>query len=246
MRVSRHYDHELGPPVAVGAVTGQLPAAEREHRVAELAARPGRHVLVATDCLSEGVNLQESFSAVVHYDLAWNPTRHEQREGRVDGYGQRSDVVLAITLYGEDYAIDGMVLDVLIRRHRAIAKATGVAVLVPGEGRPLLDARAEGLLLRGRTFEELTLGLGLDDKTQQLELQWASAAEQERQSRTKCAQHTIRSEEVAAQVDEVRAALGGLLAQVGTAPFRLLQRRLSRSGTGLVACGRRPDRSSTP
>ena len=41
-------------------------------------------------------------------------------------------------------------------------------------------------------------------------------------------------------------ALGGLLAQVGTAPFRLLQRRLPRSGTGLVARGRRPDGSSTP
>ena len=32
---------------------------------------------------SEGINLQDSFQAVVHYDLAWNPTRHEQREGRV-------------------------------------------------------------------------------------------------------------------------------------------------------------------
>ena len=46
-------------------------------------------MLVATDCLSEGVNLQEHFQAVVHYDLAWNPTRHEQREGRVDRFGQR-------------------------------------------------------------------------------------------------------------------------------------------------------------
>jgi SNF2 family DNA or RNA helicase len=45
-------------------------------------------VLVATDCLSEGVNLQEHFDAVVHYDLSWNPTRHEQREGRVDRFGQ--------------------------------------------------------------------------------------------------------------------------------------------------------------
>ena len=63
------------------------PPAEREQRVAELGdAR--RAVLVATDCLSEGINLQEHFDAVVHYDLSWNPTRHEQREGRVDRYGQ--------------------------------------------------------------------------------------------------------------------------------------------------------------
>jgi hypothetical protein len=47
-----------------------------------------QRVLVATDCLSEGINLQEHFDAVMHYDLSWNPTRHEQREGRVDRYGQ--------------------------------------------------------------------------------------------------------------------------------------------------------------
>jgi hypothetical protein len=34
-----------------------------------------------------------------------------------------------------------------------------------------------------------------------------------------------------------------MLAQAGTAPFRLVQRRLPRSGTGLVARGRRPDAS---
>jgi superfamily II DNA or RNA helicase len=209
--VAEHLAGVLGTrkvPVAVAAVTGQLPAAEREHRVAELAATHGQHVLVATDCLSEGVNLQDAFSAVVHYDLAWNPTRHEQREGRVDRYGQRKDVVRAITIYGDDNAIDGIVLDVLIRRHRAIAKATGVAVPVPGNGQPLLDALAEGLLLRGRSHEELTLDLGLDEKAQQLELAWDSAAEKEKQSRTRYAQSTIRPEEVTAEVEEVRAALG--------------------------------------
>jgi superfamily II DNA or RNA helicase len=209
--VAEHLSAALGSkkaPVTVAAVTGQLPAAERAHRVAELSATEGQRVLVATDCLSEGVNLQEAFSAVVHYDLAWNPTRHEQREGRVDRYGQLTDVVRAITLYGEDNAIDGIVLEVLIRRHRAIAKATGVAVPVPGDGQPLLDALAEGLLLRGRTHEELTLDLGLDEKAQQLELDWSSAAEQERQSRTRYAQHTIKPEEVTAEVDEIRAALG--------------------------------------
>ena len=136
--VAEHLKASLGTarsPVHVEAVTGQLPPAERERRVQELARRDGARVLVATDCLSEGVNLQEDFSAVVHYDLAWNPTRHEQREGRVDRFGQRRDVVRALTLYGDDNGIDGIVLDVLIRKHRAIAKATGVAVPVPGDGR---------------------------------------------------------------------------------------------------------------
>jgi superfamily II DNA or RNA helicase len=238
--VAEHLSQAMGTrkaPVAVRAVTGQLPALERERRVAELAATDGQYVLVATDCLSEGVNLQEAFSAVVHYDLAWNPTRHEQREGRVDRYGQRRDVVRAVTLYGEDNSIDGIVLDVLIRRHRAIAKATGVAVPVPGDGQPLLDALAEGLLLRGRTHEELTLDLGLDEKAQQLELDWNSAAEQERQSRTRYAQHTIRPEEVAAEVDEVRAALGahGDLEQFLTRTLQALGSTVTPRPDGFMA-----------
>ena len=48
-----------------------------------------KRILVATDCLSEGINLQEQFDAVVHY-VSWNPTRHEQREGRVDRYNSRA------------------------------------------------------------------------------------------------------------------------------------------------------------
>ena len=70
-------------------MTGTLPPAEREERV-EVLAETEQRVLVCTDCLSEGINLQEHFDAVVHYDLSWNPTRHEQREGRVDRYGQPS------------------------------------------------------------------------------------------------------------------------------------------------------------
>ena len=191
------------------ASPAQLPPAERERRVGELTDLDGAHVLVATDCLSEGVNLQEHFSAVVHYDLCWNPTRHEQREGRVDRYLQRKDVVRAVTLYGEDNGIDGIVLDVLIRRHRAIAKATGVAVPVPGDGQGLIDALAEGLLLRREdSRDQLALDLGLDERTRELEEAWTSAAEQEKVSRTRYAQHTIKPEEVAAEVDEIHAALG--------------------------------------
>ncbi len=197
-----------GTSVTVGVVTGLLPPAERAFRVQQLVEQDGQHVLVATDCLSEGVNLQEAFSAVLHYDLAWNPTRHEQREGRVDRFGQRRDVVRALTLYGEDNGIDGIVLDVLIRKHRAIAKATGVAVPVPGNGDSLIDALAEGLLLRGRTSQELTLDLGLDERTTAFDTAWQSAAAKEKTSRTRFAQHTIKPEDVVAEVEEIRQTLG--------------------------------------
>ena len=233
--VAEHLSTVLGTtrnPVHVASVTGQLPPAERERRIAELTQLDGAHVLVATDCLSEGVNLQEHFSAVIHHDLSWNPTRHEQREGRADRYLQRKDVVRALTLYGEDNGIDGIVLDVLIRKHRAIAKATGVAVPVPGDGQGLIDALAEGLLLRTRNAQQLALDFGLDERAQALDAAWSSAAEKEKASRARYAQNTIKPEEVAAEVDEVRAALGAPWGPAGVPHGHAARSRLDRDAHG--------------
>lgn len=207
--VAEHLTKELSRSADVASVTGTLPPEERLARIAELTSTARRHVLVATDCLSEGVNLQDSFQAVLHYDLAWNPTRHEQREGRVDRFGQRAEKVRAVTVYGTDNRIDGIVLDVLIRRHQAIAKATGVSVPVPEGSDRVLEALVEGLVLRGQDSEQLALDLGLSRRTDELHREWQSAAEQERTSRTRYAQRGIHPDEVAQEVSAVRAALGG-------------------------------------
>jgi superfamily II DNA or RNA helicase len=55
-------------------------------------------ILLGTDAASEGLNLQE-FSALVNYDLPWNPMRVEQRIGRIDRIGQDAKVVLVSNLY---------------------------------------------------------------------------------------------------------------------------------------------------
>ncbi|MGV9354544.1 helicase-related protein [Streptomyces misionensis] len=205
---------------AVEAVTGELSPDQRIARIAALAeededgeAPPERRVLVATDCLSEGVNLQESFDAVVHYDLAWNPTRHEQREGRVDRFGQRRDVVKAVTLYGSDNAIDGIVLDVLLRKHARIRKATGISVPVPDSSENVMQAVLEGLILRGERPQYEQEGLFAVEspagrQTAELHQAWQSAAEREKASRSRYAQNAIKRDEVAQEVAEVRASLG--------------------------------------
>ncbi len=74
-------------------------------------------ILVATDCLSEGIDLQQQFDTVVHYDLSWNPTRHQQRNGRVDRFGQLSKLVRSILIfYAENNPVDGAVLEVILRK----------------------------------------------------------------------------------------------------------------------------------
>lgn len=206
--VAEHLSTALAKNVDVAAVTGTLPPSEREQRIRDLTASDARHVLVATDCLSEGVNLQDAFQAVIHYDLAWNPTRHEQREGRVDRFGQRFKTVRAVTIYGKDNSIDGIVLEVLIRRHQAISKATGVSVPVPDGSDGVIQALLEGLVLRGQDPDQLQLDLGLTERTDELRREWESAAEKEKQSRTKYAQGGIHPQEVAAEVADLRRALG--------------------------------------
>jgi superfamily II DNA or RNA helicase len=50
-------------------------------------------ILLATDAASEGVNLQNHCSRLIHYEIPWNPNRMEQRNGRVDRHGQKAPEV---------------------------------------------------------------------------------------------------------------------------------------------------------
>ena len=198
--------------VEVAAVTGMLPPAEREQRVAQLA-QAEKHVLVATDCLSEGINLQDYFDAVLHYDLSWNPTRHEQREGRVDRFGQAKREVRVVTYYGIDNQIDGIVLDVLLRKHRSIRNSLGISVPVPINTDDIVEAIFEGLLLRERSGGATEMYLpGLEEylKPQKEALYdaWEDAAEREKRSRTMFAQESIKVEEVAKELEAAKEAVG--------------------------------------
>lgn len=199
--------------VEVIAVTGLMNPDDRKAAVEELAAATQegkRRVLVATDCLSEGINLQAYFNAVFHYDLPWNPTRLEQREGRVDRFGQPSKVVRALTLYGKDNQIDGIVLDVLLRKHRRIRKALGVSVPVPAESDAVVEAIFEGLLLRGHNVsaDQMTLFDDLVAK-KEFDIQWDAATERAKRARSVFSHEGIKAEDVAMEVDAMRHALGG-------------------------------------
>jgi ERCC4-related helicase len=201
---------KLPKDVEVAAVTGELAAAEREARVAALGEHEKR-VLVCTDCLSEGINLQDHFDAVFHYDLSWNPTRHEQREGRVDRYGQPRDVIRVLTYYGTDNQIDGIVLDVLIRKHQRIRSSLGISVPVPVDTEQVVEALLEGLILRGDQgghSEQLQFEQLVEMEMQGLHQEWDDVTEREKRSRTMFAQSAIKVDEVAEVLRETRAAVG--------------------------------------
>ena len=201
----------LGRRVTVESITGTLPPAERAQRIEELGTAPKR-VLVCTDCLSEGINLQDAFDSVLHYDLSWNPTRHEQREGRVDRYGQPRPTVRVLSYHGEDSPIDGLVLDVLLRKHRAIRKRLGVSIPVPVDSGAVINAVLEGVLRQRAPDvrqDQLTLEGFISPEREGLYAEWdAAATQEEARSRTLYAQRTIDVEDVIREVRAVREAMG--------------------------------------
>jgi superfamily II DNA or RNA helicase len=215
------------PKLRIEAVTGALTSDERRARVEEMATAEQR-LLVATDCLSEGINLQILFDAVVHYDLSWNPTRHQQREGRVDRFGQPSTVVRSILLYSPDSAIDGAVLDVILRKADAIRKATGVTVPLPDERGAMTGALLNAVLLRKGRTRQLTLNLSFEADVQAMEIRWRDAQEGERKSRARFAQNAIKPEEVAPEWRRWRELLGG-----PTEVRRFVERAMSRLDAAL-------------
>ncbi|NPV58934.1 MAG: DEAD/DEAH box helicase [Actinobacteria bacterium] len=187
------------------SVTGALSEEERKLKVEELSAFPHR-VLVATDCLSEGINLQDDFNAVIHYDLPWNPNRLEQREGRVDRFGQTAPTVKAVLLYGRDNPVDGAVLDVLLRKARDIHKTLGISVPVPADSETVMEAVLESLFFRGRDASQMQLFDAPDAR--ELVRDWDRAAEREKESRTRFAQRAIKPDEVERELEETDSVLG--------------------------------------
>jgi hypothetical protein len=198
-------------------VTGLLPPIEREARILELAEKEAR-VLVCTDCLSEGINLQDDFDSVFHYDLFWNPTRHEQREGRVDRYGQKKARVKVVTYYGKNNLIDELVLRVLLRKHNKIRSSLGISVPVPFDTDQMMATLFEEVLASesesgptASATEQMQLP-GFEDvvTTRQEELfqQWDAVTKREERSRTLFAQHSIRTDEVERELREARETIG--------------------------------------
>jgi SNF2 family DNA or RNA helicase len=191
------------------AITGELSEDEREIRLEELKSYPQR-VLVATDCLSEGVNLQSHFNAVLHYDLPWNPNRLEQREGRIDRYGQPAEKVKTFLLLGQDNPVDGAVMDVLVRKAVQIHKTLGITVPVPMDSTTVSEAVFKSLFDKATDAMQLSL-LDLLDEQSPVELvhnSWDKAVEREKISRTRFAQRSIKPEEVQQELIDSDQILG--------------------------------------
>ena len=205
------------PKLDIQVITSEDPDDVRRQRIEGMQKNPQR-LLVATDCLSEGINLQQLFAAVVHYDLPWNPNRLEQREGRVDRYNG-PPLVKTCLLYGKDNPIDGIVLDVILRKIREIRKSIGITIPFPEDSKSVIDTIAQALLLNPnrkirtkKQDDHLEFSFEEFDEAKQAKLKistkLAEAEKREVASRSIFAQNTIKANDIEADLKQVDEAIG--------------------------------------
>ena len=217
-------DH-LPKDVDIRAITSELSDEERREKIDEMAKSPKR-ILVATDCLSEGINLQDKFNAILHYDLPWNPNRLEQREGRVDRFGQpgwidkngiRQNTIDVKVLFGEDNPMDVVVLKIIIAKIQRIKNTSGVSIALADDNRSVMDKVLKEVLLnpdkaQNRFAKQMRIDFGPSPELDDLDIEITNEIESARVKAEKIhsifAHDNIMPEDVKKDLNEVDEAIG--------------------------------------
>jgi superfamily II DNA or RNA helicase len=113
----------------IAVFTGTTEQDRREEVKAAFNADPAKEplrILICTDAAREGINLQTYCKDLVHFDLPWNPSRLEQRNGRIDRKLQAAKQVFCRYFRYEQREAD-IVLDALVRKTEVIQNQLGSA-----------------------------------------------------------------------------------------------------------------------
>ena len=119
-------------------------------------------VLVTSDIASEGVNLHKQCHHLIHFDLPWSLITLEQRNGRIDRYGQEHPPEIRYLVYSpaeQDIASDVRILSKLIEKENTAHKALGDAASVMGlySEKAEEEAVKKALMQRGDQDREAAL-----------------------------------------------------------------------------------------
>ena len=211
---------KMFPGITLEVITSELPDDLRKDKIKSIGEKNTSRVLISTDCLSEGVNLQDHFNALIHYDLPWNPNRLDQREGRIDRFGQKAPKVKVSLLYGKDNPIDGVVLDVLLKKAKEIRKNTGYTVSFPEDSQSIMDAVLTAVLIKPslavKAMSQMDIDFGelpeVSEKKKAVEEAYDWAVTKEKATRSLFAQFAIKAEEIEKDLKETDEAIGDVKA----------------------------------
>ena len=148
----RYLEQQLRAPIAetdqaldrIAIYRGSTPNDEREDIKRAFNADPSDHpvrILIATDAAREGLNLQAHCNRLVHFDIPWNPSRMEQRNGRIDRKLQpATDVFCHYFVF--EHRPEDHILETVIEKTKTIRAELGSLSQV-------IDAELEDLLKHG-------------------------------------------------------------------------------------------------
>lgn len=108
----------------LAVIQGSTPTDDREYIRAQFTADPSKEpvrVLLATDAAGEGIDLQTHCHRLVNFDIPFNPSRLEQRIGRIDRYGQTRDPQVFHFVPDSDSSIYASDADFMARIARKVA-----------------------------------------------------------------------------------------------------------------------------
>ena len=195
----------------IACYTGQTSRPRREDLKHAFNTEPGDHplrILIATDAAREGLNLQRHCHDLFHFDLPWNPSRLDQRNGRIDRKLQPEDEVFcryfAFTQRPED-----RVLQVLVDKVERIREDLGSVARV-------LEARAARAIGREGMRRDGIARLAADIRD-------LSAGERQRTIETELEEARLRQDRLQREVEGLRNRLERSRLQAGLTPDRLRQ-----------------------
>jgi len=208
---------------------GPTPQEERKEIQEAFQADPKKHpvrILIATDAAREGLNLQAHCWNLFHFDVPWNPSRMEQRNGRIDRMLQPNDEVFCHYFVYRQRPED-RILAVLVRKTETIKRELGSLAQV-------IDARlADTLRLLGIRHDRIDQ-MASDIETADLDADTRSTVEEEleaardRQDALRAQVDRLRSrletsrESIGLDEDHFRSAISSALELMGAEPLKPL------------------------
>lgn len=179
-------------------------------------------ILICTDAAREGINLQAYCSDLIHFDLPWNPSRLEQRNGRIDRKLQPATQVFCRYFRYEQREAD-IVLEALVRKTETIREQLGSVGQVIED---LIAKRlAEGGIARG---QGATIARAIEEENDAERLRRARAEMDD--------DERIRHERLLKEQTDLQSALERSRERVGVDPEdlqRVVAAALSRAGYAL-------------
>lgn len=174
---------------------GPTPPEEREAIKVAFNTDPTQHplrILIATDAAREGLNLQAHCWHLFHFDVPWNPSRMEQRNGRIDRKLQPNPEVFCYYFFYNKRPED-RILAALVRKTKTIREELGSLGQV-------IDSRLDALMKDGIRRRKIST-LELEIETADLEKEQRQTVEEELESNRE------RQENLRRQIDRLRDLL---------------------------------------